>query len=160
MGNRAHVIFTNDSGSDISPAVYLHWNGGPESVYRFLEETERRMQGRFGDTSYSAARFAQAVGDFFDSGEQGGLSLGVVNGPPSLSLEDLEPYNHGDNGVYAVSPSGVRRFVEPLYHSGLRELSPAEVTAEQEEAERSDYAPELRAYFDGIRPSKAEEVNE
>ncbi len=34
MGNRAYVVF--ESGKERSPAVYLHWNGGPESIYAFL----------------------------------------------------------------------------------------------------------------------------
>ena len=35
MGNRAFVIFTD--GKTYSPAVYLHWNGGPESIYPMLD---------------------------------------------------------------------------------------------------------------------------
>lgn len=153
MGNRAHVIFANGQ-SDISPAVYLHWNGGPESVYRFLEETERRMGGRFGDTAYSAARFAQVVGDFMDQDGQGGLSLGVVNGPERIDLESLAPYDHGDNGVYVIDGGTVRRFADPHYRGELRELSEIEVAAERIEADLSPYAPALREYFDSIRPKE------
>ena len=44
MGNRAAVVFTK--GEEISPAVYLHNNGGPESIYSFLAELNRRKCGR------------------------------------------------------------------------------------------------------------------
>lgn len=163
MGNRAHVIFADP---DPGPAVYLHWNGGPESVYRFLEETERRMGGRFGDASYTAARFAQVVGDFFDSSDRGGLSVGVVNGPIRkrdqkwLSPETLEPFDHGDNGVYVVVTGvhgrTVRRFVSS-YGQGLRELSPEQVEAERSEAETHDYADAIRAFYAELwdAPSRA-----
>src|SRR5947209_40290 len=110
MGNRAHVIFVSKNGHPPSPAVYLHWNGGPESVYAFLGELKRRKA--LGTPDYAAARFAHVVGDFFDSNEAGSLSLGVVNGPDAITPEALAPYDHGDNGIYVVPTDGgpVRRF--------------------------------------------------
>ncbi len=45
MGNRATIIFT-DGKKSFSPAVYLHWNGGPESVYAFLEELDPASTAR------------------------------------------------------------------------------------------------------------------
>ena len=62
MGNRATVIF--QAQDTISPAIYLHWNGGPESVYQFLDELDRRKVR--GDADYEAARFVKIVGEFFD----------------------------------------------------------------------------------------------
>ncbi len=108
MGNRAHVIFTDKDG-DISPAVYLHWNGGPESVYAFLDEMKRRKIRC--DASYGTARFVHIVGDFFDSDEAGGLSLGIHGGPKTLEPASLKQYDHGDNGVYVVSWNGTERTV-------------------------------------------------
>lgn len=86
MGNRACVIFTNridgaESGHDreYSPCIYLHWNGGPESIYGFLAGLERREIG--GDVAYAAARFTQIVGEFFDIESRSGYSIGINNGP-------------------------------------------------------------------------------
>ncbi len=102
MGNRAHVIFTD--AHSISPAVYLHWNGGAESVYAFLAEVSRRYGGELpGSSDYACARFVEAAGDFFDAEYWGGgLSLGVSNGPSEITTDALMPFDHGDNGVYVV----------------------------------------------------------
>ncbi len=66
MGNRGTVIFSNQAGDEFSPAVYQHWNGGPESVYAFLDELDRRGVRGADDLAYQAARFVHIVGDFFD----------------------------------------------------------------------------------------------
>ena len=100
MGNRAHVIFK--AGDEISPAIYLHWNGGPESVYAFLDEL--KLRGVRSDASYSAARMVQIIGEFFGAvGDGATLSLGITNGPANISdPEELDRYDGGDNGVYVV----------------------------------------------------------
>ena len=102
MGNRAHVIFADQSGA-ISPAVYLHWNGGPESVYAFLRVLGERG-GRSVVVSYMAARFAGIVAEFF--GPEDCQSLGVVNGPKSIDAKQLQSFDHGDNGIYVVRSAG------------------------------------------------------
>lgn len=68
MGNRAIVIFEDEKSTEFSPAVYLHWNGGPESVYPFLDEMDRRHI-RTGDGAYESARFIQLIGEYFDQDE-------------------------------------------------------------------------------------------
>lgn len=75
MGNRAFVVFENEGSTKFSPAIYLHWNGGPESVYAFLDLLDRYKVTA--DQEYEAARFVQIVGNFIG----GTLSLGIVNGP-------------------------------------------------------------------------------
>jgi hypothetical protein len=79
MGNRATVIFApTDAEANvltISPAIYLHWNGGPESIYAFLDELNRRNCRP--DGSYEAAVFIAIVREFFDQEKYGTLSLGV-----------------------------------------------------------------------------------
>ena len=64
MGNRAIVIFSDKEEKNILPAVYLHWNGGPESIYAFLDELDRRKVGD--NRHYETARFIQIVGEFMD----------------------------------------------------------------------------------------------
>ena len=147
MGNRATIIFT-DGKESFSPAVYLHWNGGPESVYGFLEELNRRKARA--DQDYECARFIELVGDFFDAKEFGNTSLGVVNGPQSDSLKDLDKVytDHGNNGFYLVNRTNgemkVRRFKEEYKHNpfellGLKEMDPVDVAKEREAAYNSEY---------------------
>jgi|GEM_PF-5470627 len=88
MGNRALVTFRNARAS-----VYLHWNGGPESICNFVEAMKR--QGAFGsDVPPSAfpARLCQVVGNFL----RGSLSLGVQYGVS----------DPGDNGIYELDIYG------------------------------------------------------
>lgn len=102
MGNRACVVFSD--GQRFSPAIYLHWHGGPESVYAFLDALAR--YDAIGTVTYSAARFAQLACNFFG----GTLSVGLMSEtrPPFLRIDP------GDNGVYLItvraSGYAVRRF--------------------------------------------------
>ncbi len=84
MGNRA--IITDKSGKI---GVYLHWNGGRDSVEGFLEYCKRKGCRGFGsDSSYAMARLVQVVSNFFG----GTTSVGITT------------YTEGceDNGVYVV----------------------------------------------------------
>ena len=86
MGNRAFIRF---KGQDAG--VYLHWNGGMDSVKPMLEYC--RLKGfRFDD--YGVARFCQVIGNWFG----GDLSIGV-DSTKGVSDSSLDP---GDNGVYIV----------------------------------------------------------
>lgn len=160
MGNRATVIFT-DGKASFSPAIYLHWNGGPESIYAFLAESERRgVNGNYDD---STARFIQLIGDFFDQSEQNpkhsSNSLSVVNGPKSDRIADLEKVDtdHSNNGFYLVnwtkSELSMRRFLSmrqllatgPEYH--LVEQTSEWVAAERKAALAHEYATGLNEFY-------------
>ena len=84
MGNRALIKF---DGQDAG--VYLHWNGGRDSVEAFLEYCKLR---NFRCDDYGIARFCQVVGNFFG----GTLSIGVT---ANIKNEDA---NWIDNGIYIV----------------------------------------------------------
>jgi len=152
MGNRATVIFTN--GEKISPAVYLHWSGGPETVYAFLGELDRR--GVRADGEYDAARFVQLVGEYFDGREKfTGLSLGIVNGPSEISKGELAKVgtDHGDNGFYVVDRNlrTMRRFYERYDDGALTivEVPTVEVGKERDKAVISAvYLRVLKAFVD------------
>lgn len=90
MGNRA-VITTRDDFDNDGIGVYLHWNGGMDSVRAFLEYC--RLRGfRSPDTDcYGYAQLCRVIGNFFG----GGLSLGV----DKVSRLDTNNY---DNGTYIV----------------------------------------------------------
>lgn len=86
MGNRAFIKFQGEN-----VGVYLHWNGGRDSVEPMLEYC-RLKRFRFDD--YGIARFCQVIGNWFG----GDLSIGVQS-TAGCSLDDLD---NGDNGVYVV----------------------------------------------------------
>jgi hypothetical protein len=161
MGNRAFVIFANKDWTTFSPAVYLHWNGGPESVYAFLEELNHREVRA--DQEYECARFIQIVGEFFDSGEYyTSLSLGVESVPvtfvsgglPVVEIPVLaKKYEPGDNGLYLVCREGTDKeddaLIKELEKTGKwpmqvrrflsgKELSKVQVMAERKVAEQTD----------------------
>lgn len=85
MGNRAVV----KAKGNRNKAVYLHWNGGRDSVEAFLKYCELRGFRSFED-DYGMARFIQVVSNFLSGN---GLNVGVVDDVDSC----------GDNGVYVVS---------------------------------------------------------
>ena len=91
MGNRAVVAFVGDNGEknlDECLGIYLHWNGGRDSVEGFLEYAKK--QGlRSGD--YGVARLCQIIGNTFG----GTLSMGV---DVVCNLD----YDNFDNGLYWV----------------------------------------------------------
>jgi hypothetical protein len=89
MGNRA-VITTE--GSKVG--IYLHWNGGEESVTAFLRAAkDLGVRSPSADQSYFYARMCQIIGNFFG----GSLSVGID------SLDTLD-CNNGDNGLYVIGP--------------------------------------------------------
>lgn len=113
MGNRAVVTFGNmkDIEKYLIPSkdgrairgfvdenphrigVYLHWNGGNDSITAFTEVCRRLgFRGPVSDC-YGIARFVQVVANFFGNG---GLSVGV----DTLDRLDCDNY---DNGVYVVN---------------------------------------------------------
>jgi hypothetical protein len=93
MGNRAIVHFKND---DDKHGIYLHWNGGPESVLAFLKVMEERKWTRM---DYASARFTAVVSEFFDaSGDCSGLSLGILENKDCGAAD-------WDNGLFQVSRS-------------------------------------------------------
>lgn len=87
MGNRA-VITTEDEKF----GIYVHWNGGRDSVDAFLKYCDLQgFRSPTADLTYGFARLAQVICNFFG----GGLSCGV--GP----LEKLDCDNY-DNGMYII----------------------------------------------------------
>ena len=86
MGNRAVIGFQGQK-----TGIYLHWNGGEESVRAFLDTAKALGVRDPVRDSYGVARLTQIIGNFFG----GSLSLGIGN------LESLDCDNY-DNGTYIV----------------------------------------------------------
>lgn len=93
MGNRAVIALK----AMPSVGIYVHWNGGRESIEAFLEATkQRKARSPKGDPTYAFARLTQTVADFFNRGRDGEL-LSVGAGP--LSMLDTD---NGDNGTFWI----------------------------------------------------------
>jgi hypothetical protein len=93
MGNRAVITLAKKPTAN-SVGIYLHWNGGAESVLAFAEAA-KHFGVRLHDETYATARLAQIIGNFFG----GTLSVGVG------VLRQLDCQNY-DNGTYKVSFEG------------------------------------------------------
>jgi len=92
MGNRAVIAFQEENWSVVQPdslGIYLHWNGGPESVIAFLDAAKELGVRR--ENEYGAARLCQIIGNWFG----GNLSLGIGQ------CRTMDTDN-GDNGTYVV----------------------------------------------------------
>lgn len=90
MGNRA-VITTKENWENNGVGVYLHWNGGRDSVEGFLEYCKRQGYRKPEDDCYGWAYLVTTIGNFFGDG----LSLGID------TLDHLDCDNW-DNGVYII----------------------------------------------------------
>lgn len=90
MGNRAVIAFGT---KDTDFGIYLHWNGGIESVQAFCDATRELMKPRGPDATYMPARLVQVIGNFMG----GCLSVGLGQ------LQHLDTDN-GDNGTFVVNP--------------------------------------------------------
>lgn len=87
MGNRA-VITTKEK----KIGIYLHWNGGRDSVEAFLTYCNiKGYRDLTSDKTYGMARLVQVIANFFG----GSTSIGIG------SYSELDTDN-GDNGVYIV----------------------------------------------------------
>lgn len=90
MGNHA-VITTKDVKS--APAIYLHWNGGIESVLAFLHAAEDLgFRDPLGDESYGMGYLQALTAMFFGGGESTGMGTRGGLG---------DDY---DNGTYILGP--------------------------------------------------------
>ena len=91
MGNRA-VITTKENFENNGVGVYLHWNGGIESVTAFLKYCKLKGYREPEFDNYGWARLCQVIGNFFG----GVTSIGID------TLDNLDCDN-GDNGTYIIA---------------------------------------------------------
>ena len=88
MGNRC-VITTEENYAKCGVGVYLHWNGGRDSVAAFLQYCKLKGYRAPDKDCYGWARLCQVIGNFFE----GSSSVGI----DTLDMLDCD---NGDNGVY------------------------------------------------------------
>lgn len=93
MGNRA--VITNSKAYDVASStdlgVYLHWNGGRDSVEAFLKYCELKGYRSPDVDCYGWARLCQVIGNFFG----GALSVGIDK---CCNLD----CDNWDNGTYII----------------------------------------------------------
>lgn len=90
MGNRA-VITTRQNFDNNGVGIYLHWNGGRDSVEAFLKYMKLRNFRTPDRDNYGWARLCQVIGNYFG----GGLSIGI----DTVNHLDMDNW---DNGVYII----------------------------------------------------------
>ena len=91
MGNRA-VITTRENFDNNGVGVYLHWQGGKNSVKAFLKYCEMRKFRTPDEDNYGWARLTQVIANFMGAD---GLSVGID------TLDHLDCDNW-DNGTYII----------------------------------------------------------
>lgn len=101
MGNRA-VITTNKNLNDIG--IYLHWNGGRDSVEAFLAYCDLKHYRKPENDSYGYAMLINVITNYFGDG----LSCDV-------NKADFLDCDNYDNGVYIIKDW---RIVGRLYSYG------------------------------------------
>lgn len=90
MGNRA-VITTQDNYNNNGIGIYLHWNGGRDSVEAFLDYCSLKGYRSPSADNYGWARLCQVISNFFG----GNSSIGID------TINNLD-CNNGDNGTYFI----------------------------------------------------------
>lgn len=116
MGNRA-VITTQER----KLALYLHWNGGRDTIEPLLKYCELQGFCPPGPDGYGFTRMCQVVGNFFG----GSTSLGIR---PYTTDRQMDP---GDNGIYVLDgwriADHLRTEYDPDWNPvGMRSFEPAE----------------------------------
>lgn len=99
MGNRA-VITTKEKRI----GIYLHWNGGRDSVTAFLTYCKLKGYRKPEEDDYGWARLCQVIGNFFG----GDCSIGIN------TLKNLDCNNY-DNGTYIIENWEI---VDRMYFKG------------------------------------------
>lgn len=108
MGNRA-VITTKENFENNGVGVYLHWNGGYDSVNAFLKYCELKGYRTPDTDNYGWARLCQVIGNFFG----GSTSIGI----DVVSKLDCDNY---DNGVYIIEGW---KIVDRKYFEGHEQIN-------------------------------------
>lgn len=94
MGNRA--VITTAPFDKKNVGIYVHWNGGQESIEGFLAACkELGYRDPTGHTEYGLARLTQAIGLFFGAEDDCSVGIGRC---------DQLDCDNGDNGVWLLGP--------------------------------------------------------
>lgn len=116
MGNRAII-----TAQERKIGLYLHWNGGRDTVEPLLRCCELQGYRSPSSDSYGWARICQVVGNFFG----GTLSVGI--GP----YTDDASMDSGGNGIYVIEGWRIAERLTTEYGEdwkpvGVRSVEPCE----------------------------------
>lgn len=141
MGNRAVI-----TDKDKRIGIYLHWNGGRDSVEAFLKYCELKGYRAPSWDNYGWARLCQVIGNYFG----GSTSIGID------TYDHLDTDN-GDNGVYIIEGWEI---VGRLYaHGEQMNYDLDEMLRDIDQAQPKDE--QLGAYLDAIEvPTSAVQVGD
>lgn len=106
MGNRA-VITTKENFENDGIGIYLHWNGGKDSVKAFLKYCELKGYRKPTNDCYGWAYLCGVITNYFGNG----LSCGIDK------VSELDCDN-GDNGTYIIDGWEI---VDRKYFEGLEQ---------------------------------------
>ena len=127
MGNRAVItIKEKDVPQEDWNSLYLHWNGGRDSVEPFLHVAKLYGIRCNDDSSYAIARLSQLIGNYFG----GTLSLGVG----AYKCLDTNNFN---NGTYVIEDWEI---VDREFFEGK----------EQQEYDFDEMVKDIRSMNDGV----------
>ena len=121
MGNRA-VITTRDR----KLGMYVHWNGGRDTIQPLLKYCELKGYRPPSSDSYGWARLCQVLGNFFG----GTNSVGIC---PYTTDRQMDP---GDNGIYVIDDWEI---VERLITYYSSDFSTSRMVSFPESQEQSEY---------------------
>lgn len=137
MGNRA-VITTRSNFENNGIGIYVHWNGGLDSVRAFLKYCEIKGYRAPDHDCYGWARLCQTIANYFG----GGLSIGI-------DLVDRLDCDNGDNGVYIIEGWQI---VGREYHFGREQdeynLRAMLVDIDENQPEKEQIPDEIARYFE------------
>ena len=127
MGNRAVItIKEKNTPKEDWNSLYLHWNGGRDSVEPFLHVAKLYGIRCNDDPSYAIARLSQLIGNYFG----GTLSVGIG------AYKRLDT-NNWDNGTYIIEDWEI---VEREHFEGK----------EQQEHNFDEMVQDIRSMNDGV----------
>jgi len=140
MGNRAVITA---SKTPTSVGIYLHWNGGLESVQAFLDVAKARgFRDPASDESYAMARLTGLIHEFF--GVYTSTSVGIG------ALCNLDTDNF-DNGTYVIGDDW--RIVE-RYGKGSEPITEGSVNGARATAKYGKIVSDLTMIVNESFPAK------
>lgn len=135
MGNRA-VITTKDR--DLG--VYLHWNGGRDTIQPLLRYCELKGYRPPSNDIYGWARLCQVLGNFFGGTDSIGISKYTTD-------RKMDP---GDNGIYVIDGWEIVERLTTDYSDGFES---ARMASFPESLEQREYDfDEMLKSFDECMP--------
>lgn len=102
MGNRAIIIPRIPTEGVPVAGIYVHWNGGAESVLAFLEVCKRRgYRDTECDPMYAMGRLCGVIHEFFGIENATSLGICVITDTEWEDVLGEDKYIY-DNGIYVI----------------------------------------------------------